>query len=116
LAVITKEGGGHPQVDMAMCSDALSDVGIKSAMIIVELMATSSSSQESVLFNTPTANAIVSGGKFEYLHVPAPERVIGNIELTSAEKDMGQAMVVSNRTIRGSLSQIGGSYVRSVTY
>ena len=116
IAIITKEGGGHPQLDMAMCSDSLNDMGIKSVMIIVELMASSASSQESLIFNTPTANAIVSGGILENLLLPAMDRVIGSNRLASVDEKMNQSFTYSNRWIRGSLSQIGGSYVKSITY
>lgn len=116
LAVITKEGGGHPQLDIAFCCDELAKYGIGSVLIITELMAITDSVQESIIFNTPNANTIVSSGKYEEIDLPAVDRVIGGDRFLNIEKSLVGPITLPNRHIRGSLGQIGGSMVTSIIY
>ena len=117
LAILSKEGGGHPQLDMALCCDEMAKYGIKSAFIIVELMATDNSGDmESILFNTPNADVIISGGKYETLEFPKMDKIIGGEHVSCFKGDLTGPFKLPNRYIRGSLSQIGGSKVMSISY
>lgn len=117
LAIISKEGGGHPQLDMAFCCDYLAEYGIKTVMLITELMTTGNGgANESIIFNTPNADAIVSTGSFENIELDEVERVIGGDVLPGVNGPLNGRIVFPNRYIRGALSQIGDSWVRAVEY
>ncbi|MGI6129223.1 MAG: glycine/sarcosine/betaine reductase component B subunit, partial [bacterium] len=77
ILLVTKESGGHPQIDCAIVCDLGEEAGLQVAMIQSEFTATSMGSDESLLFNTPNAKVIVSAGCLQPLDLPKMDRVIG---------------------------------------
>ncbi len=113
--IISKEGGGHPQVDIALCCDKSEAMGMKTQIVVAEFMTTSGKSDEAIVFNTPNANAIVTTGCLESFEVPAVERLLGN-SIPEIKTPLKEAFMGSNRNTRGALSQLGDSWYTSIKY
>lgn len=80
ILLITKESGGHPQIDCATVCDLCEEAGVQVAMIQTEALATSMGSEEGLLFNTPNAKVIISAGCLQPLDLP---KMIGSLENAS---------------------------------
>ncbi|HHX75151.1 MAG TPA: glycine reductase [Firmicutes bacterium] len=118
--VITKEGGGHPQLDMALTADACAAQGIETVIMIAEFISGSGKGNEMTLFNSKAANAIISTGKTEQLQLPKMDRVIG-MRVTDSPQDPFYAVffnggLSSNQSIRGAVSQVGENRLTAVEY
>lgn len=113
--LIDKEGGGHPQVDIQLNCDLAEGMGIKTGIILSEFMTTSGISDEAVVFNTPNASAIVTTGCLEKMPVPAVERVLGS-PIKDINVPLEGPIMLSNRNIRGALSQLGESWYTSIKF
>ncbi len=113
--IISKEGGGHPQVDIALCCDKAEAMGIKTQIIVAEFMTSSGKSDEAILFNTPNANAIVTSGCLEDYEIPAVERVLGT-PFPDIKTPLEGVCMAGNRNTRGALSQLGDSWYTSIKY
>lgn len=76
-AVVTKEGGGNADADMALAMDALEELGIPAVGLFAE-MAGRDGTSPSVVVPPSRATAMVSTGNYdERLHLPAVERALG---------------------------------------
>ena len=61
--LITKEGGGNTQVDVAMALDELEfTYGIRCVLILTEFLSLNNASREQVLFSSSAADAMISTG------------------------------------------------------
>lgn len=128
--IITKEGGGHPQVDLDLTCQKCEELNIKSVMLLTEFLSTRGASEEMTLFNSETANAIVSCGMEEKIQIPALEKVVGDelqeiyktnvqetkISLYSALDSFRNGGEISNWIIRGALSQYGENKLSTIEY
>lgn len=116
--MITKEGGGHPQVDVQMDVELLEGkYGIATTLVLCEFLSPNNGSYEQVLFTTEYANAMVSTGCVEPLTVGPVEKVIGSNTIPfypgfgkPGPIDAKAGFIHRNRSVRGSLGQLGGSY------
>ena len=116
--LITKEGGGHPQVDVQMDVELLEGkYGIATTLVLCEFLSPNNGSYEQVLFTTDYANAMVSTGCVEPLTVGPVDKVIGETTIPfypgfgkPGPIDPKQGFIHRNRSVRGSLGQLGGSY------
>ncbi|MGI6129884.1 MAG: hypothetical protein ACOYEO_07325, partial [bacterium] len=83
-----------------------------------EFTATSMGSDESLLFNTPNAKAIVSAGCLQPLDLPKMDRVIGKcIDYIPYDKTpLDGPVKTTNWMIRGGLSQVGESMYTSFKF
>ncbi len=119
-AVITKEGGGHPQIDMGMICDNCESHGIKTGILITEFLSPDNAADESVLFSTQNANAMVSSSCLEPIACPPVKRVIGSTaipNLTNLGKvDPYGGFELTNHKSRGATSQLGGTMYTSLRY
>jgi glycine reductase len=118
--VITKEGGGHPQIDMGMTCDLCENLGMQSAILITEFLSPDNAADESVLFTTRNANAMVSSSCLELIACPPVQRVIGSTaipNLTNLGKvDPYNGFILYNHKSRGATSQLGGTMYTSTKY
>ncbi len=118
--VITKEGGGHPQIDTGLICDNCENLGIRTAILITEFLSPDNAADESVLFTTPHANAIVSSSCLETIVCPPVRRVIGSTPvplLTNLGKvDPYGEMIMTNHKTRGGTSQLGATRYTSTRY
>lgn len=111
IVLITKESGGHPQIDCATLCEMCEKQGIQVAMIQSEFGANSFGAYESLIFNSPYAKAIVSAGCLNYYQSDKPERVIGhNISWPPFDTPLTEEITGVNWRLKGGLNQIGESY------
>lgn len=76
-AVVTKEGGGNADADMALAMDALEELGIPAVGLFAE-MAGRDGTSPSVVVPPSRATAMVSTGNYdERLHLPAAGTALG---------------------------------------
>jgi len=126
--IITKEGGGHPQVDMSLTSEKCAELGIGTVLMLTEFLSTTGSSDETVIFNTKSADAVVSCGMSETITIPPQKTILGDEPIEAEKyKEQGSYLLsgiesarrggtISNRVIRGALSQFGEAYLTTVEY
>jgi len=117
-AVLTKEGGGHTQVDIELVCDYCAQMGIKPVIIIAENVSTNGRTDEAVLFNTENANAMISAGCLDMVQLCEMDRLIGHTPITDMENmaDLRGQCSIYNKYIRGALSQLGASLHTSYKY
>jgi glycine reductase len=118
--IITKEGGGHPQIDIQLNCEMSEALGMKSVILISEFLSLDNSSNEVVIFNSKAADAMVSSGCLQKIELPVMEKVIGKTKIldpsSSFPCEPGASFIHENRYMRGSLSQLGGTNYTSVVY
>jgi sarcosine reductase len=112
-AVLTKIGGGAPNVDLAQTCEQCEKYGVKTAIVVTDA-ATDGSSEGALLFNTPYADAIVNVGSFNYIFtLPPMEKVIGG-PITFGGKPANEEIQVFSYVLVGGSSQLGAS--RQIMY
>lgn len=121
--LITKEGGGNTQVDVAMALDELEfTYGIRCVLILTEFLSLNNASREQVLFSSSAADAMISTGCVMPVEVPACARVIGSTPIspapgfTKGEIVPQESFIHRNRAIRGAISQLGWSWHSSIKF
>ena len=109
--IITKEGGGHPQIDIQLNCELCEKMGVRTSILINEFLSTSNASDEVLLFRSEYADAIVTSGCFADLDLPGPDKVIGHTPIPDRLKkglcDPARGFRHYNRYIRGTMSQLG---------
>lgn len=79
--VITKEGGGHPDIDLMECCEQCELLGVKSGLINCEMLSSDGSGSSMVAFSK-FADCIISVGNIEEMvDLPPVERVIGGDQM-----------------------------------
>lgn len=119
-AIVTKEGGGHPQIDTGLNCDALEELGIKTVLVLAEMLSAGSPVTELVLFSTKNANAMVTTGCIDNVHsFEKPDRLVGLKTLFShtgvinAEEAFEMTEMRMQRDV---LNQVGNTNLISVEY
>ena len=118
--IITKQGGGHPQIDTGLNCDYCEELGVKTVLMLTEFLSAGNAITELVLFSTPNANAMVTNGCLAYVDLPKVDRVIGsdtivNLGANSTIDTHGPLTLLTNG-IRDSMSQIGNTNLSSIVY
>jgi sarcosine reductase len=117
-AILTKTGGGAPELVMARIAQRCEELGIKTALALLHMGidTTDTSPKPSVIFNLPEVDAMVSmGAPTETITLPPAERVIGipdNLDIPELSREMVRQLYL----IRGSMSQLGNSRMTAVRY
>jgi sarcosine reductase len=108
-AILTKSGGGAPEVNLAQTANRCEKIGVKTALAIWEIAA-DDGPESCILFNLPRIDALVSmGTPMVTVSLPAMERIIGRaIDLPNAPSIGGQTERLA-RWIRGVVGQLGNS-------
>jgi glycine reductase len=117
-AVLTKTGGGAPELTMAMTAQLCERLGIKTAIAMLHMAADVSDPRygATTIFSMPEVDAIVSMGvPFMRLTLPPVERIIGRAG-ASAEGPVSGEIVRAINNIRGTLCQLGSSRLKAVRY
>ena len=107
--LITKEGGGHPQVDVGLAADTLEGVyGVKTTLVLAEMLSGLNDSYGQLLFRSVYTNAIVSTGCQEVVELPAASQVVGTAwrDIFSNGTNEGP-MKMTPRSMPGGGSQMG---------
>ena len=118
-AVLTKTGGGAPELTMARTAQRCEQLGIKTAIAMLHMGADISDTKYggTTIFSMPEVDAIVSmGGPFMELRLPAVDRVVGRPNLTSEGRPIDGEIVKVIRWIKGFQCQLGSSRLKAVRY
>ncbi len=112
-AVLTKIGGGAPELTMARTAQRCEELGVRTALAFLHMGidTTDISPKPATIFNAPEIDAMVSMGAPVGLGIslPVPDRVIGG-EPDKGEPSRGM------RQVKGAMSQIGASKLVAVRY
>lgn len=105
--VLTKEGGGNADADMALKMDALEEAGIPTVGLYAE-MAGADGTGPSIVVPPSKATAMVSTGNYdERLLLPAVERALGGDRVDVADLPAGAEMELPTAVLYSSLSPLG---------
>jgi len=118
-AVLTKTGGGAPELAMARTAQTCEQLGIKTAIAMLHMGADVRDAKygASTIFSMPEVDAIVSmGAPFVELTLPPVERVIGNSGFWPEGPPPEGEIVQSLGSIKGALCQLGSSKLTAVRY
>jgi glycine reductase len=115
--ILTKSGGGIPEVAMALTAQRCEELGVRTSLALVHYPTVLSGGDSTVLFNVPEVDAIVSlGTPHALITLPPVERVIGK-PMEQAEGPLsGGEIKTTLHTVRGVISQIGNSRLIAVQY
>ncbi|MFC1910228.1 glycine/sarcosine/betaine reductase component B subunit [Chloroflexota bacterium] len=109
--ILSKIGGGAPNVDLGLTVEACEDLGIKTTVICHD-MSPDGSSDAALLFSTPEAQAIVCVGAHDVPFIlPPVSKVIGG-EAVNDMPATGEIRIVGYR-LADALSIVGGSRIKS---
>ena len=114
--IVTKQGGGHPQIDTGLTCDYCEELGVKTVLMLTEFLSANTSIEELVLFNTPNANAMVSNGCLCEIKLPKVDRLIGLNKSFRIKGDLKGPLTASINVIRESISQQGNTNLTTVVY
>ena len=118
-AILTKTGGGAPELTMARTAQRCEQLGIKTAIAMLHMGADISDTKygATTIFSMSEVDAIVSMGvPFMDLELPAVDRIIGRPDPSQEGPSIHEGMVRSIRWIKGSQCQLGSSRLKAVRY
>jgi glycine reductase complex component B subunit alpha and beta len=118
-AVLTKTGGGAPELTMARTAQLCERMGIKTAIAMLHMAADISDPKygATTIFSMPEVDAIVSMGvPFMRLTLPSVERVIGRAGASPDGPPVNGELVRVTNYIKGTQCQLGGSRLKAVRY
>jgi glycine reductase complex component B subunit alpha and beta len=106
-AIVTKEGGGNADADIALKMDALEELGIPAVGLFGEMAGTEGTAPPLVVPPTK-ATAMVSTGNYdEPLQLPKVERALGGERIALRDVDAHEAVELPHAAIYCSLSPLG---------
>jgi len=109
--ILTKEGGGNADADMALKMDALEDLGIASVGLFAE-MAGPDGTGPPIVVAPERATAMVSTGNYDTrLALPEMERALGGQELSLLNLPANAAMELPTAVILAALSPLGWGHL-----
>jgi len=121
-AVLTKEHGGMPHVDLALVAEACEALGIKTALW-VHLSHSDTPLSDQLLFSSDSLDAIVNVGQsLEKIRLPKADTVIGGGEdvrvfYTDFSQKVGDEYIeIAGATLAGAYDYTGGSRIMAVEY
>jgi len=110
--IITKEGGGHTDVDMMRNCDECEKLGIKTALIDNEWLGPDGTGQPSLLDMSVYANAMISVGNVdEVIDLPRMEIIIGGENMADIAGDLKGEISIPVRSIPNAISQLGLTFL-----
>ena len=112
--IISKEGGGHTDVDMMRNCDECEKAGIKTVLIDNEWLGPEGTGELSLLDMTEKANAMVSVGNMEeVITLPPLEKIVGGHTMPDINHDLAEKGPIPIRSIANAISQLGFTYITS---
>jgi sarcosine reductase len=111
--VVTKEGGGHTDVDLMENCDACERLGIKTVLIDNEWLGPDGAGEFPLLASSPNADAMVSVGNEDILiKLPGMDKVIGGTQLMGGfSQDLDGEIMLPIWFIPNAVSQAGFTYL-----
>jgi glycine reductase len=114
-AVLTKTGGGAPELTMARTAQRCERLGIRTALAVLHMAADVYGA--ATLFNIPEVDAIVSlGVPNTKLTLPAVGRIVGRRHAVPDLPPIDGEIVRTEGGIKGAQCQVGGFRHRAVRY
>ncbi len=109
--LITKEGGGNADADMALKMDALEELGIAAVGLFAE-MAGPDGSGPPIVVAPEKATAMISTGNYDTrLDLPEMERALGGAEVALLNVPATAAMELPTAVILAALSPLGWGHL-----
>ncbi len=106
-AVVTKEGGGNADADMALKMDALEDVGVTAVGLFAEMAGTDGTGPP-IVVAPERATAMVSTGNYdERLVLPAVERALGGDRVDLVDRSATDELHLPTAVVYCALSPLG---------
>lgn len=118
-AILTKTGGGAPELTMARTAQLCEQLGIKTAIAMLHMAADISDARygAATIFSMPEVDAIVSMGvPFLRLTLPAVDRIIGRPGPSAGGPPIDGELSRPINWIKGALCQSGTSKLKAVRY
>jgi glycine reductase len=115
-AILTKSGGGAPEVPLALVARCCEQLGIKTTLGLWHIPVDVSDTRGGLtMFNMPELDAIVSmGTPWQSVLLPEMERVIGSPVNLPGEPPAHGELNRALRWIRGAQDQLGSNHVSAV--
>ena len=114
-AVLTKTGGGAPELTMARTAQRCERFGIKTALAVLHMAADVYGA--ATLFNMPEVDAIVSlGVPTTQLTLPAMKRIVGRRRVVPDMPPIDGEIKRTEGGIKGGQCQVGSFRLRAVRY
>lgn len=114
-AVLTKCGGGAPEVDMARTAKRCEELGVKTALAMWEITA-DASPESSTLFGSDVDAIVSMGTPMVNIILPAVERIIGRPIIVPEAPPITGEIERMLRWIRGAVGELGTSRLITVRY
>jgi sarcosine reductase len=111
--IVTKEGGGHTDVDLMENCSACERLGIKAVLIDNEWLGPDGAGEFPLLAGSPDADAMVSVGNADALvRLPSMDRVVGGNRLMGGfNQDLAGEITLPIWFIPNAISQAGFTYL-----
>jgi glycine reductase complex component B subunit alpha and beta len=115
-AVLTKTGGGAPELTMARTAQRCEQFGIRTALAVLHMSADIYGA--ATLFNMPEVDAMVSLGvpSSGHMTLPPVERIVGRRHTVANSPSIDGAIVKTEGGIKGAQCQLGTFPFRAVRY
>ncbi len=114
-AILTKTGGGAPELTMARTAQRCECLGIKTTLAVLHMAADVRGA--ATLFNMPEVDAIVSlGVPYTQFTLPAVERTLGRRHAVPGVPPIDGEIVRTENGIKGAQCQVGSFRLRGVRY
>jgi glycine reductase len=117
--ILTKSGGGIPEVAMALTAQRCEVLGVRTSVALTHYPADLSDAAfgSTILFNVPEIDAIVSlGTPHALITLPPVERIIGKPVTLHEGPPVNGEIETRMRWVQGVFSQIGNSRLIAVRY
>lgn len=107
--IITKEGGGHPDIDLMECCEQCELLGVKTALINSEMLSPDGTGGYSMVAFSDLADCVISVGNVEQMiELPPVDRVIGGDKMSvGIPGPYDGPMTIPMRFITNAISQAG---------
>jgi len=110
--IITKEGGGHTDVDLMENCEACEALGIKTVIIDNEWLGPDGSGELPLLAISPRADVMVSVGNVDgMINLSAMEKIVGGTFMHDLGGDLQQSLHIPLRFIPNAISQAGFTHL-----
>lgn len=110
--VITKEGGGHTDVDLMQNCDECEKLGIKTVIVDNEWLGPDGAGEFPLLALSSNADAMISVGNIDaVIDLPAMDRVIGGLTMIDFPGRLDGKLHIPLRVVANSISQLGLTYL-----
>jgi len=115
--IITKEGGGHTDVDLMENCEACEQMGIKTVLIDNEWLGPDGMGELPLLAVSQMADAMISVGNIDDLvHLPPMDQIIGGDTMPDIQGNVSGELNLPLRFIPNGISQLGLTYLTTQGY